>query len=505
MFEEFSKLKNGTDIRGIAIKHDKSEVNLSLEAVRAISMGFIKYLEKKTGNSRQKLTLAVGMDSRLSGPIIKEELINTMKKAGCTVYDCGLATTPAMFMATLPEVLNVEGAVMITASHLPYYYNGFKFFTKEGGFESSYIDEMISYAEDPDCTNDYKGIVVKKELIKIYSEILVNYIRDQVSSVEDYEKPLKGLKIIIDAGNGAGGFFADMVLAPLGADTKGSQFIEPDGNFPNHIPNPEQKEAMESIKAAVLKSKADLGIIFDADVDRVAIVDSRGDEINRNSLIALISSIVLEEHPSSVIVTDSVTSDGLKKFINEHGGKHYRFKRGYRNVINEAKRLNSIGEKCYLAMETSGHAALKDNYFLDDGAFLAAKILVKMAKLKKNHKNIESLIEDLIEPKDSREIRIKINNENFKEYGARIIHDLVDFTREVEGFTIEKDNYEGVKVNCSSIAGDGWFLLRLSLHEPVLALNIESNREGGVNTILNKLTLFLERFTELDKINKTAL
>ena len=158
-------------------------------------------------------------------------------------------------------------------------------------------------------------------------------------------------------------FFAYKVLEVLGANVSSSQFTEPDGTFPNHIPNPENKEAMDSIRNTVLANNADIGIIFDTDVDRAAIVDSNGMEINKNALIALISSIILEEHPKSVIVTDSVTSTGLGEFISNLGGVHHRFKRGYRNVINEAIRLNKEGKECYLAIETSGHAAFKRKLF----------------------------------------------------------------------------------------------------------------------------------------------
>ena len=178
----------------------------------------------------------------------------------------------------------------------------------------------------------------------------------------------------MDAGNGAGGFFADKVLEVLGADTNGSQFLDPDGTFPNHIPNPEDKEAMESICDAVIKKNADLGIIFDTDVDRAAVVDRFGRDINRNRIIALISAIVLGERKGATIVTDSITSEGLKKFIEEDlGGVHHRFKRGYKNVINEAIRLNEEGTYTPVAIETSGHCALMENYFLDDGAYLIAR------------------------------------------------------------------------------------------------------------------------------------
>ena len=126
------------------------------------------------------------------------------------------------------------------------------------------------------------------------------------------------------------------------------------------MPNPENKEAMASVCEATFKAGADLGVIFDTDVDRAGCVDSSGREINRNRLVALASAIVLEDNPGGTIVTDSITSSGLKTFIEkELGGVHHRFKRGYKNVINEALRLNAQGINCPLAIETSGHAALK--------------------------------------------------------------------------------------------------------------------------------------------------
>lgn len=501
MLEQINKLKNGTDIRGIAIEYPGYEVNLTEKSVKLICQGFIKWLEEKLASSSERLNIAIGMDSRLSGPNLKNSMIEVFTKAGCKVYDCKMATTPAMFMSTLPRLYNCDGAIMITASHLPYYYNGLKFFTKDGGCETEDIDAILYNISKESICEAKLGTVVEIDLIEEYSKILSDFIIEGVNSSTKYNKPLEGLKIIIDAGNGAGGFFADKVLKVLGADTTGSQFIDPDGNFPNHIPNPERKEAMESIRNAVLENHADLGIIFDADVDRVAIVDSEGAEINRNTLIALISSIVLEEHPKSTIVTDSVTSAGLSEFICNLDGIHRRFKRGYRNVINEAKRLNDENVDCYLAIETSGHAALKENYFLDDGAYLAAKILIKMAQLNSCGKNIQSLIEDLKQPKESSEVRVHINNEDFKAYGNKVIENLVEYTNSIDGWSIAPQNFEGIKVNCDKNNGDGWFLLRLSLHEPLLALNLESDSIGSINIMLKRLQVLFNKFSDLDKIN----
>lgn len=259
--------------------------------------------------------------------------------------------------------------------------------------------------------------------------------------------------------------------------------------FPNHIPNPENPVAMASIRDAVLKSGADLGVIFDADCDRAAIVDADGREINRNRLIALISAILLDEKPGQTIVTDSVTSSGLKKFIGDWGGEHYRFKRGYRNVIDEAIRLESTGISCPLAIETSGHAALKENHFLDDGMYLVTVLIVRAMKLKQEGKTLGSLIADLQEPVESSEIRLNITAEDFREAGKYAIGLVMDYASAAETWHIAPDNREGVRISFDLNGGldNGWFLLRLSVHDPVLPLNVESDVPGGVKQMLTAL------------------
>lgn len=486
------RLKNGTDIRGIAIETKEYKESLTTEIVSLIGRGFSKWLKNRTDN-KENLKVALGMDSRLSGPKLKDSLIEVLAKQGINVYDCGLTTTPSMFMTTILEGYKCDGAIMITASHLPYYYNGLKFFTSIGGCEKEDIEEIINLALEENLTSikNAEGIVRKADLVEDYSKILVNKVREAVGS----EKPLEGTKIIVDAGNGAGGFFATKVLKNLGANIEGSQFLEPDGTFPNHIPNPENKEAMKSIKNAVLNFKADLGIIFDTDVDRAAIVSKTGEEINKNALIALISSIIIRENKGATIITDSITSTGLTEFITNLGGVHHRFKRGYKNVINEAKRLNEEGIECPLAIETSGHAALKENYFLDDGAYLIVKILIEMSRLKKENNDISYLIKELRHPLESEEKRINIRCEDFRTYGQSVIEDLKEYVSKIEGWSIEPKNYEGIKINCAK--ENGWFLLRLSLHEPLLALNIESDIKGGVKNIFSNIEIFFNNYSRL--------
>ena len=194
----------------------------------------------------------------------------------------------------------------------------------------------------------------------------------------------------------------------------------------------------------MIDSKADMGIIFDTDVDRSAVIDEKGDAINRNGFIAFIASMLLEKYPGTTIVTDSVTSTGLTEYIEGLGGHHHRFKRGYKNVINEAVRLNEHGVETHLAMETSGHGAIRENYFLDDGAYLVTMALIKFAQLHREGKPLSVFLKDLKEPAEAREYRFKITAEDFKAYGQEVLDGFRKFAEEQPGWTIVEPNFEAV-------------------------------------------------------------
>ncbi len=497
---DWKKLQNGSDIRGVAIARDNEKVNLTAETAYILGAVFVEWLSKKSGVSTNSIKIALGTDSRITGDDLKKGFIAGIVSKGASAFDCGMASTPAMFMSTIIEEFSCHGAVMVTASHLPYNRNGFKFFTPNGSFDSKDIGELLIKASQEKLPLTIPDIIPHRiPLMEKYCSIFINNIRKGISRADDYDKPLSGMKIVVNAGNGAGGFFAHDILKPLGADIEGSIFLEPDGMFPNHEPNPENNKAMESIQKTVINNNADLGIIFDTDVDRSAIVDSNGTIINRNSLIALISAIVLKEHPGTTVVTDSVTSEGLRIFIEDKlGGKHHRFKRGYKNVIDEAIRLNKEGEECHLAMETSGHGAMKENYFLDDGAYLAARLIIESAKLKLENKgSIQYLIKDLAHPVEEVEFRINLHNNDFSKQGNMIINDLKSYISKIKTWKIAPVNHEGLRIICGKDEGDGWFLLRLSLHDPVLPLNIESDSKGGTVLIANKLIDFFKKYNNI--------
>lgn len=466
-YTQLKKLKSGTDVRGIAVG-DSSPVTLTDEAVFSITKAFCVWLKGKYGKTNLKI--AVGHDSRISADRICAAVKSALVSSGADVVFTGLSSTPSMFILLKKSGFGCDASVMITASHLPYDRNGLKFFTPEGGLDGKDIDEILEIAGKGEFLHG-SGTVENKPFMDGYSAILISEVESACGTL-----PLKGKKIIVDAGNGAGGFFTEKVLKPLGADVSGSQFLEPDGRFPNHIPNPEDENAIQSLRSAVLKNKADLGIIFDTDVDRAACVDADGNKINRNSLIALLSAILLKDG-GGTIVTDSVTSNGLTEFIEKHGGKHLRYKRGYKNVIDKCIELNNSGVNSPLAIETSGHAAFRDNYYLDDGAYLIVRILICLSQQAEKGQTLNSLIAGLKMPAEEKELRLTFTDKSvdFRKEGKQIIEDLKVAAEKTDGMVLAPDNYEGVKITL----GSGTFILRMSVHDPQIPINFESDYTGG--------------------------
>ena len=487
---KYAHLKSGTDIRGVAggegITFD-APITLTPEIAEQCAGAFALFLQEKYG--KKELCVAVGHDCRVSSPAIARAAESGLSKQGVKVLRCNGATTPSMFFATRYEGTNCDGAVEITASHLPPERNGLKFFTKDGGLEGKDITYILSAAETITPAQT-AGEIVSYDIMTPYSAELTDLIRTRTGCAT----PFAGQKIIVNAGNGMGGFFEEKVLKALGADTTGSVNLLPDGTFPVHTPNPENAAAMDATAKATVAAGATLGICFDTDCDRAAVVDSTGKSINSSPLIALIAAILLEETPGITVVTDSVTSSGLKTFIEAKGGKHHRFKRGYKNVIDEAVRLEKEGIAAPLAIETSGHAALKENRFLDDGAYLVVKLLCKLAEMGAGH-SLTELIADLKEPAESKEIRLNITEPDFRAHGQKVLAAFEDFITRYG--TIETPSYEGVRVNFDDAHGAGWILMRLSVHDPVLPINIESDIEGGAAVIEGYLREFLTTQTGL--------
>jgi len=482
MPNDWMKLMSGPDIRADAMEHDGIQPALTEPIARCIGYAFALWLAERINTSTDRLLISVGRDPRLSGEKLAAAFIKGLTAADCDVLDCGLCTTPAMFMTTIEPETSCDGAVMVTASRQPWYRNGFHLMTREGALESEEVAAVLTRASRVSLP---QRLVKPLQFMETYQERLRRMVHERLD--DEAKMPLLGLHVIVDAGNGAGGFYADF-LQSLGAEVTGSQFLEPNGFFPNHLPNPENAVAVASMSKAVIDNEADLGILFDADCDRAVIVDEKGRAINQNRLIALISAILLEESPGATIATDSVTSSGLTRFITEWGGVHYRYKRGYQRLINEAIRLNEEGIDCPLAIETSGHAAFRENYFLDDGVFLVTRLLCEAMDRKREGLTLCSLIDELDEPMESIELRLFLG-EDPKTASQAVIETVLSRTLEDPSWRLNTDNREGVRITFDLEGGvsNAWLQLRMSLHDPVLVLNCESDVSGGVKSILTEL------------------
>ena len=246
---DWLSLKSGSDVRGTAVGDNAA---LTTDIAQALGMAFAQWVAAKKSQPASALKIAVGRDSRITGPALLQAVSDGICRSGASVADFGMCTTPAMYMSTITPGFEADGAVMITASHHPWDKNGLKFFTSEGGLESKDVESLLRVARDlrPEDAEP-AGSVQPEEFLPVYQRQLADRIRSGLGT--DADKPLAGLHVVVDAGNGAGGFYADM-LQSLGANTAGSQFLNPDGIFPNHIPNPENAQAIASLRSAVLRA-----------------------------------------------------------------------------------------------------------------------------------------------------------------------------------------------------------------------------------------------------------
>ena len=337
-----------------------------------------------------------------------------------------------------------------------------------------------------------------------YSETLKKAIFKEVGSA--ITSPLAGLKIVVNPGNGAGCFFNDL-LHDLGADVQHSLHLTPDGTFPKSsgVPNPEKKVFVEETTRACEACNADIGIMFDTDADRAGFVlprniNSEGvkseyEPLNKNRLIALLSFMFSSSSPGCTIVTDSTTSEGLSQFLEEHLGlKHFRYLRGYANVIGKARELTESGEaNAEVAIETSGHCAMKENGYIDDGTYTAVKIIGLLARTTSAGKDsLLDLISNLEEMPFDEEYRVKITDgslETTTSVFQQVVQTLEETCNTELSWALDEKNLEGVRVRLST---GGFFMLRQSLHDPVISVQVESiNAEVAHAEVLKPLLSLL--------------
>lgn len=469
----------------------------------------------------EPITICVGRDPRVHGATLADALCRGIESVkGVKAIYTGLASTPSMFEFCRAE--KCDGSVMVTASHLPEDRNGFKFCTKEGGLSARDIDILAESATSNarewydigimPPTSGKSGAVVcssKVDFMPHYASTLRSAILKEVStsSISDSSsKPLSGLRIVLNAGNGSGYFFND-VLQDLGADVSSSMNLTPDGTFPEEsgVPNPEYKAMIDTTSRVCEETNADIGIMLDTDADRCGFVIPRSNSdsttyeaLNRNRLIALLSVIFQSSSPGCSIVTDSVTSEGLSKFLEKDLGlDHIRYVKGYANVIGKAKEITESGNAVVeMAIETSGHCAMKENGYLDDGTYTAVKVIGLLARVAREkgedrvgHINLLDLISNLEEMAEVQEMRLTVTDGSLlstNQIFNTIANEIVTATASKEGWELDQENLEGVRVRNG--ADGSFFMLRKSLHDPVISLQVEGSTAGDVRkTVISPL------------------
>ena len=436
------------DIRAVAGKEiDENDVLL-------IGKGIGSYLSRNGFKN-----LAVGKDCRTTSDLYAEKLIEGLLSTGCDVIEIGVCPSPVLYFAV--QHLNTEGGVMVTASHNPKEYNGFKINKGRDSLHGEEIQKIRLLIEKQDFETG-QGKRSKADVIPDYQDTLVNKI--------EIEKPLR---IGVDAGNGTAGFVALPIFKRLGFEIH-DLYCDMDGTFPNHEADPTVKKNMTDLIALVKKKKLDVGIGFDGDGDRIGVVDEGGNIIYGDKLITLFAREILSRKPGATFVSEVKCSQTMYDDIKKHGGNAIMWKTGHSLIKSKMKEVNAE-----LAGEMSGHMFFKDRYFGFDDATYAALRLLEI--LSKTGKRISELLADLPKTYTTPEIRADFPDD----IKFDVVKKVTDYFRDKYNVI----DIDGVRV----IFEDGWGLVRASNTQPALVLRFEALSEKRLDEIRNLIESVLKQ------------
>jgi phosphomannomutase/phosphoglucomutase len=426
------------DIRGLVDK------DLTEEVVRSIGQGFAAYASRQN-----KRKVVVGRDGRLSSPRFRDLLIQGMVGGGLEVVDVGLCPTPVFYFSLFH--LDREGGVMITGSHNPPEFNGFKVCVGKETLHGEQIQELRRIIETQKFESA-KGSVSREEIIPEYQKYVASNIRLQ-----------RKMKVVIDCGNGTAGLVAPKVLKDLGCEVI-ELYPEVDGRFPNHHPDPTVPENMKDVITKVKETKAEVGIGYDGDGDRIGAVDRLGNIVWGDQLMILFAREVLQRHPGAVIVSEVKCSQNLYDDIAKHGGRGIMWKAGHSLLKSKMRE-----EKALLGGEMSGHIFFADRYFGYDDAIYASCRLLEI--LSRSEKGIPELLGDVPKTFSTPEIRVDCPDDRK--------FDLVERVKESFRHEYPIAEIDGMRV----LFPDGWGLVRASNTQPVLVMRFEARSSERLKEI----------------------
>ena len=422
------------DIRGVYPD------TLDEDLARDIGRAYVNHL----GLSGSRVIVA--RDMRLSGEALENAFIKGVTEAGADVLDLGLVSTDALYFAV--GHLEEPGGAMITASHNPKEYNGFKL-CREDAIALS-LDEGIGQIRDLILSGktpgaaEFPGSVEEGEISEDYAEHCLGFIQTE---------NLRPLKIVVDAGNGMAGKMLPPLFERLPFEYT-PMYFDLDGDFPNHPPSPIEPENTEALRKRVVEEGADFGVAFDGDADRVFVVDEKGGVISGDLLATLVAKSVLEKEPGATIVYSAVCSKAFPELVEREGGTAIRTKAGH-SIIKPQMRKHDAA----FGGEHSGHFYFRDNYFADSG-------IIAMLTVAELVSNQDKPVSELLSPIDPYVRSGEINSE---------VKDQDAVMQKVEEYYTERgaadaDHLDGLTMDL----GDWWFNLRPSNTEPLLRLNLES-------------------------------
>ena len=404
--------------------------------------------------------ISVGRDGRLSGEILLDSMCNSIAKSGISVTNIGLVTSPILYYAAKKNVS--KSGIMITGSHNPKDDNGIKMVINDKPVSGTEILSLTKFVPEFDKT--------KKEIIKI--DIIEDYINDVLQKIR-LNHP-ENVKIVVDCGNGAAGCVAPELFKRLGCNVI-NLFSEVDGNFPNHHPDPGKIANLQDLIKAVKDEKADLGLAFDGDGDRVGLVTEKGDVVFPDKIMMLFAEDVLAKNNGGQIIFDVKCSNSLAQIIQSNGGEPIMSPTGHFHIKNKLRETNAL-----LAGEMSGHIFFNDDWYgFDDGHYAGVRII---DLINRSDSSIDQMISRLPESFSTPELNIHVSDD--------IKFDIVQKFAEECLLDGNKITIDGLRIEFSN----GWGLLRASNTTPKLVLRFEGDSEDDLKTIQEN---FLNEFKRI--------
>lgn len=444
------------DIRGVYNKQ------FDLDFAYQLGKSFSSYVFKKTG--KKSFKFSIGYDARLSSIPIVEKLSQGMKESGAEVLILGLVTTPMCYYSTFQ--LNLDGAIMVTGSHNPSEYNGFKISLGKTTIFGDEIQALKKIMLDKDFITGSGSV----ETYDIFPEYLERYKKEFGA--------IKPVKVVLDCGNGAAGVIARKLYNIVGLQPE-ILFEKPDGTFPNHHPDPTVEENLQDLAKKVKETGAVAGIGFDGDADRIGVVDHTGKMVYGDELMTVFARAVLQTQKGAKIVGDVKCSDRMYADIAKNGGEPILWKTGH-SLVKEKIKV----EKAPFGGEMSGHVFFTDrNYGYDDAPYAGLRLCEILAN---TGKNIQQLLEGLPDAFNTPEIRIDTTEEK----KVLIVEKVKEKFTKLNDPNITVNLIDGIRISFP----EGWALARASNTQPVLVVRFESNTQAGLNKIQDSVMSIVNQY-----------